>query len=667
MCCKRKVFLLSVLLLCLSVLICGCSRHSGEGSSEETAASSEGSSGSGEGSESSGGEESSEAPDTGRVKELLESMTLRRKIAQMLMPDIVDQRDEYGSVLPTTVLGDALKSMIETYGFGGVILFAGNLTGTAQSAELISDLQAASPIPMLISVDQEGGYVTRLGTGTSFCGNMALAATGNPAEAKRASTVIGQELSALGINVDFAPVMDVNSNPENPVIGIRSFSDDPQAVTAFGTAFIDGLHAGGVAAALKHFPGHGDTDTDSHSGLPLVNKTLAELLDSELLPFAAGMREGADIIMTAHIQYPLIEKETYASRSTGEPVYLPATLSETFVRELLRGYFKYDGVVCTDSLEMDAIYEHFDRLDAARLAINAGVDILLIPLDLSSENAFEEVGAYIDGIASMVEQGVIAPETVDAAVTRILTLKLNRGILDLVPDREEQVKKALSVVGSKANHEIEWAITQKAVTLVKNDGNFLPVRVSGGEKVLLFCAYEDEVRSMEYAISRLKQEGFFPKSAECSVYCYSGCTASEFEVAVQRSSVVIASTETYSVADIQAEGASGWQAKFLDELIGLVHANGKKIAVVSIALPYDLARYQEADALLAAYSSAGMKETPKTFAGETKTYGPNLPAAVYGAFGGFSFSGKLPVNIPVWTGVGYSGKILYPRGFGLEN
>lgn len=224
--------------------------------------------------------------------------------------------------------------------------------------------------------------VNRVSFGVTGPGNMALAAAGDPALTEECADLLGQEIAALGFNMDFAPVSDVNNNPNNPIIGIRSFSDEPALASQHVTAFLRGLDKNNISAALKHFPGHGNVGEDSHTGLPSSELTVEELKACELIPFQAGIEAGADMIMTAHIQYPNIETETYISKLDEDIVHLPATLSRTIITGLLREEMGYDGIVITDSMVMDAIATHFDPADAAVLAINAGVDILLCPVDL---------------------------------------------------------------------------------------------------------------------------------------------------------------------------------------------------------------------------------------------------------------------------------------------
>ena len=607
------------------------------------------------------------------AEKLLKSMTLEQKIGQMLMPAFQTWTGTDGKSVNVTAINDSIAGAIRDCGLGGVILFSGNASGTASTVKLIGDMQNAAMssdtgIPLLISVDQEGGYVYRLGTGTDTCGSMALGAAGDPSLAEKTASLIGGELRAEGFNVDFAPSMDVNNNPANPVIGVRSFSDDPALVSKMGTAFVKGLQDQNVSAALKHFPGHGDTATDSHSGLPCITKDLSALESCELIPFKAGIDAGADIIMTAHIQYPQIEKTTYKSISTGEEITLPATLSRTIVTDVLRGKLGFDGVVCTDAMNMGAIATHFSPMDSARFAINAGVDILLMPVTIASPAGIENCKAYINGIADMVRGGLIAESTVDSAVLRILGLKAKRGVLDLSVS-DTSAANALSVVGSAENHELEWEITEKAITMVKNDG-MLPVEVPEGGKAVFFVSYSNEVNSVKYAVSRMKEAGVIPESADCQVLCYQKMTSvsEEFLSAVRSADAVAASVEATGVSSMDPGASGGWQSAFLDDLIAKTHESGKKIAVISIQLPYDLARYQAADALLAAYSCKGMNTIPTEYRGETASYGPNLPVAVTAVFGAFTPSAKLPVNIPkLDKNHKYTGEILYPRGYGITS
>ena len=249
-----------------------------------------------------------------QAAEIVSKMTVEEKVGQMLMPDF---RNWNGSGF--TVMNDEVKGVIEKYHLGGVILFAENVKGTEQTTRLVDGLQQASPkIPLLITIDQEGGIVRRLQTGTGMPGNMALGATRSTDLSYRVGNVIGRELSALGINVNFGPDLDVNINPANPVIGVRSFGSDPKMVSDLGVAYIKGVQAAGVAATGKHFPGHGDTATDSHLGLPVVTHDIDTLNKVDLVPFKAAIASGVDMIMTAHVAFPAVDDTKVISKKDGD-------------------------------------------------------------------------------------------------------------------------------------------------------------------------------------------------------------------------------------------------------------------------------------------------------------------------------------------------------------
>ena len=277
---------------------------------------------------------------------ILSNMTLREKASQMMIVSFraweevpeTEEGEPPKEGYPkanVTELNEEIRSMLARNRFGGYLLFGENFSDTEQSVRMVSGLQAANQsgggVPMLIFVDQEGGRVNRIPWSSIGVGNMALGATGDPENARKMAAIHGEEIRQLGIHADFAPVVDVNNNPSNPVIGDRSFSDDAQTVAEFGCAYLAGLHDAGTIAALKHFPGHGNTDTDSHTGFPLISSSYEELKENELIPFQTAIDAGADMVMTAHIQFPMIEQETAVSVSTGEKIYLPATMSRTIL------------------------------------------------------------------------------------------------------------------------------------------------------------------------------------------------------------------------------------------------------------------------------------------------------------------------------------------------
>lgn len=603
-----------------------------------------------------------------KIKKTVEEMSTVQKVTQMMMLRF----KTWGTgdaAKNVTELNPEIQSLLRKHSFGGVIVFLENMQGAEQGTRLIDSMRVANQLggaktDLLIGIDQEGGYITRLATGTQLPGNMALGAANDTANTQRAASIVGEELKALGIDLDFAPVLDLNNNPNNPIIGLRSFSDDPQIASNMGSAFIKGLQSAKTAAAIKHFPGHGNTDVDSHSGLPLINSSMAELEKYELLPFTACIKSGADVVMTAHIQYPQIETQTYVSRFSGEKISLPATLSKTMITGLLREKLGFKGVVVTDSMVMDAIAQHFDRKDAIKLAILAGADMLTVPVETRTAAEIGELERCIDDVVAMVVGGEIPMESIDKAVTRILTLKEKYGRLEPAKENkvEENVKNAQAVLGSKAHHDAEWEITEKTVTLVKNEGGTLPIKAGG--KTVLVCPYASELKALEYGVKKLKDAGILAQDADVSCLCYNGMTA-EAEKIAEGAANIVAVSAMYSDLDLDPARAD-WSA-FLDKLCDAVHAQSGRFTVISAQLPYDLARYQKADALLAVYNGRGMNSDPGIFAVDTLQYAPNIPVGVYTAFGGCKPTGKLPVAIPkLDASYRCTTEILYPTGHGLS-
>lgn len=606
---------------------------------------------------------------------LLAQMTTEEKVSQMLMPTFRYYTDDTGDRHPLEEITPSVKASLQKHSYAGVVLYAQNAVETEKNVMLIDAMQKANASvegrpQLLVAADQEGGRNTRLGQGTQMPGNMAMGATGDLSATATEARIIGQELQAIGYNFDFAPVVDVNNNPVNPVIGVRSFSDDPEIVAEQGIAYMKALRETGTISSLKHFPGHGDTDTDSHTGLPSISKTYEELKACELIPFQACIDEGADAVMTAHIQYPNIETETYRSKLIGEDIYLPATLSKTILTDMLRVDMGFDGVIITDALNMDAIEKHFDRLDVARLAIEAGADILLIPLDTSTEEGILDLDQYITDVANMVEKGEISKEKVDAAVLRILSLKEEKNMLEPYDDSdlEARVAEAVSFVGSPANHEVEWDLAKQTVTLVKNDGNVLPLTRSG-QKVTVLTPFNDEDLNVEDVADRLRNEGKLAEDTVISVHSIGGMDFDAVSPLLEGQDHVVVISEISRAVEMDPAQTAGAYSALVDKIITTVHAAGGKVTILSTRLPYDAARYQAADAILLAWLSKGMSEDPRNPGnGAMKQYGPNMLAALYLAFSpDESPNGKLPVNIPALdSDYNYSTQTLYARGYGLN-
>ena len=610
-------------------------------------------------------EESSE-----RVNQLVESMSTQQKITQMIMPDFRKWQQE-GEENPSdfTTVNPEVAEVIDKYDFGGAILFAENVKATEQTLELTQGLQEAAitnkanngKIPLLLAIDQEGGIVYRLGTGTALPGNMSLGASDDPELSKTAGQIIGRELSSLGINVDFAPVLDTNNNPQNPVIGLRSFSSDPERVARLGIPMMKGIQEYNVAVAAKHFPGHGDTAVDSHTGLPLVDKSYDELVKLELHPFKAAIEQGVDMLMTAHIQYPQIEKETVVSKLSGETIYLPATLSDDVMTGIVRNTFGYNGIIVSDAMGMDAIAKNFGESDAAIMAIKAGVDIILMPTTLRNKADLAKIDTIITDIAMAVAKGDIPESRLDESVKRILKLKEKRGVLDFsLTDRT--AKNALETVGSDLNRNLERKIAASGVTLVKNEDMVLPFKVTKGDKVVLLGAYTNELPGLQLGMRRLQADGVVADGVTIETIRYSkDTTIDSLKDKLQDATHIIVISEIGRESQLAKDN---WLTKLPTDIIDYANNKNIKSVVMSISKPYDVANYPKAKAIIAVYGNKGMDPTESLK--PDNAFGPNIPAGVEVIFGGLEHKGTLPVAIPmVKDGILSEKEVAYSIGHGL--
>lgn len=611
-----------------------------------------------------------------RVETLLSNMTLRQKITQMMMIDFrywdEDLTDDVGQQ-GFTKMNSQVQKIVEDYDFGSIIYFAQNLVGTEQSFQLSKDLQIAATkdggIPLLISADQEGGSVYRLGTGTALPGNMALGAAGDPIYSEKAGEIIGSELSVLGINTNLAPVVDVNNNANNPVIGLRSYSDDAQTVGELASATIKGLRKNNVIGCAKHFPGHGDTATDSHYGLPVVDKSKEELMKNELKPYQVAIEQGIEMIMTAHILYPQLDNTKVHSDKTGQDESLPSTMSKKILTDLLKGEMGFDGVVVTDAMNMAGVANTFDQVQAVKLAFSAGVDMVCMPTVLYNLEDLKDLDAIIDGVEEAVNNGEIPVSRLDDAVTRILTLKENRGILDYNPDNYT-LEKAKAVVGSKENREAEREIAAASTTVIRNENNTLPLNITKNSKVLMLCPYDNEKAQMLMAWNRAKEAGLIPEGAQVDVYRYSNANITgDLKNKIDWADTVIINSE---ISTASRYSSNHWLYAGPEAFVNYCDSNDKTSIIMSVDKPYDVQMYPNADAVLAVYGCKGSSvDVTEALTGGVTTseaaYGPNIIAGIEVALGTFKASGKLPVNVPKLNANknGYTDEIVYARGYGL--
>ncbi|MCL2704497.1 MAG: beta-N-acetylhexosaminidase [Defluviitaleaceae bacterium] len=367
---------------------------------------------------------------------ILKDLTLDQKLGQVLC---FGYNEDYAS--------ESLKEFIREKHIGNIILFARNFKDCAGLRRMIDELQdealKTDGLPLLIGIDQEGGIVTRLyKEATFFPGAMATAAAGECENAYLIGQAIGRELLALGINFNFAPILDINTNPENPIISTRSYGDTPESATAYASAFTRGLQES-IIATGKHFPGHGDTQQDSHITLPVVPHSKERLEEEELYPFKALIKEGIKALMTAHIVFPAYD-----------PTGLPATLSEPVLTGLLRGKLGFDGIIITDCMEMKAVADFYGTPEAVVMALNAGADIILV---------CHTKDVQIESIR-MLKEAVLADSALmaklDKAVERVLRFKSE---LKETPDEGEMKK----VIASAAHTELASRVSRASLTLYK--------------------------------------------------------------------------------------------------------------------------------------------------------------------------------------------------------
>lgn len=339
------------------------------------------------------------------VDETLAGMTLHEKVCQMMFVTPEELTGEDG----VTVAGDATRQALENYPVGGIVYFAKNLESQNQVKEMIDNSQKYSSIGLFVATDEEGGVVNRLmdTVGTTYIGSMYYYKDDGDETAYENAYTIANDMSALGFNLDFAPVADVWSNPDNTVIGERAYSDDyAQAAELVGNA-VKGFNDGGVMCTLKHFPGHGDTAEDSHYSSAYVHRTKEEIMADEMQPFRSGIEAGAEFVMVGHLIVPDIDE-------------VPATLSYKIATGILRDELKFEGVAITDSFEMESIADNYSVDDAVVMSVKAGIDMILQPKDMASA---------VNSIEQAVADGELSEDRIDESVRRILTLKESRGLL----------------------------------------------------------------------------------------------------------------------------------------------------------------------------------------------------------------------------------------------
>jgi beta-N-acetylhexosaminidase len=539
----------------------------------------------------------------------LNHLSLEQKVGQLFVVSVWGKSAD--EVHPTNRANygvDTAAEVVQKYNVGGVIYFnnatTDNVDSPRQVAELSNGLQQAAitsglHLPLIIAIDQEGGNVTRLESpATEFPGNMAIGAGRSAGDATKLATINARELRAMGINQNFAPVADVNSNPLNPVIGARSFSSHPDVASKLTSAEINGYQRSArlsetVSSAAKHFPGHGDAATDSHTTLPIINRTEEQWRQTDLPPFRAAVASGVDAIMTAHIEIPSLE-----------PSGLPATMSHHILTDLLRNELDYRGVIVTDALGMGGANVLPPEEIPVR-ALEAGADELLMPPDLNlAKNA----------VLDAVHSGRLSESRINQSVHRILLQKFKRGILFspfVNPDKID------STVGTPANLAEVQRISDGTPTVLRNDAGLLPLK---NVHNVLVTGLGDTVftaRSPQWLADSLTKRGL-NATAMPSGSVPSAATTAAIVAAAQNADVVVDLTNSL--------GTRASHRNLLTQL----QATGKPIIAVATQIPYD-AGFIDNPTWLATYSwrSVSMESLAKVLLGEISPHG------------------KLPVDVPI--------------------
>lgn len=544
----------------------------------------------------------------------LRSLTLRQRVGQMVMPFVLGDYAPEGSTSH-----DRILEMIEEHEIGGLIVSVGSPTEVALK---LNDFQRHSRLPLLVGADMETGVGFRLrgavylpsniplGGATNFPPPMAVGATGDARLAWEMGRITALESRAVGVHVPFAPVLDVNSNPDNPIINTRSFGESPAEVARLGSAFIRGLQEHGGIATAKHFPGHGDTETDSHLDLPVIRSSRERLDSVELAPFRAAVDAGVGAIMTAHIAVP--------SLNGGSE--LPATLAPSVLTDLLRDEMGFDGLVFTDAMDMAAIDRRFPRGEASVRAVLAGADMVLMP---------PEVGDAVDGIVAAVREGRLTEERIDRSVLKILQAKQQMGL-----DRERTVDLAEipRVVGIPDHESVADEIARRAVTLLRNDGDLLPLLGTRSARVLSVSLR----RTSDLQAGRVFNAGLRARYPGLDAIDVDRNTRAEvFDGLLRRarrSNLVVVSLHVNWSSSSADEPLSPETIDFIE---GLAEARVPHV-VVSFGNPYLLREIPTSRAYMLAWSGSEASQR----------------AAAQALFGEMPLLGQTPIQLPPYFSIG---------------
>lgn len=537
------------------------------------------------------------------VNKTVTELSLRDKIAQMIIShsEGLDADDNSQDYL-------RLKKLITEEKIGGVIFFKGN---ALDQAILTNKLQSVSEIPLLISADYERGTGMRLSDGSVFPNNMALGATGNPDFAYRMGHIIGEECKILGVHQNYAPVMDVNNNPNNPIINVRSYGDNSEIVSKMGIAFIRGLQDNGIIATAKHFPGHGDTEIDSHNDLPVLPFDMKRMNSLELIPFKNSIQANVKSIMIAHLSFPELEKDPK----------LPASLSRAIVNDLLIEELGYNGLIVTDALNMSGVTKNFTVEEIAVKCVEAGNDLILMPVGEKKA---------IDAIEKAVLNGKISEGRIDLSFNKIINAKKELGLFENKLINTELISGKINTQKSQTLAE---EIADASITLVKNYDDALPLKRNSNYFVVSLINTTDKNPSglfLDGLENKLKNFNSGYKMYEVTD------NKTDIDFFINESSdygniiIPIFSRVTYKSGTV---GIPDSQVRLIKKFKSL----NKNVIVISFGNPYLLKGFPEIDSYIAAYG-----DSPAS-----------INAGLKSLFGEINISGKLPVTINEEYKTGY--------------
>lgn len=481
-------------------------------------------------------------------------------------------------------VSEGIKEMIETHRVGNIILFGRNLGSPGEIRSLTGKLQkiardAGHERPLFISVDQENGAVRRLGEGTTvFPGAMTTGATGEPQLAYECGYATASELKALGINWNLAPVADVNNNKHNPVIGVRSFSEDPEQAAAFAAASMNGMQKANIMTAVKHFPGHGDTEVDSHLSLPVIHHDMERLNLVELVPFRRCIEAGADVIMSSHIYFPALENEKN----------LPVTLSHEVLTNLLRVKMGFEGLITTDCLEMDAISESVGTAEGAVKAIHAGVDFVMISMRTDMQRQ------ALEAVKRDIDKGFISESRIEESYQRIVSAK-DRYLTWRDTNLSDDTEYVPPIIDSFKHRALADDVFKKGVSIIKHDPNHFPLEKKSQKRILVLYPknnYLSRVEDERYASDSL---GKTLAKLDSSVvhHCISEFVNEEEDLIEYAKSFDIWIIGTLSL------NQDNEQKQMLEKLMGA--KTNETVVAVAMKNPYDLSWFKDADIKIATY------------------------------------------------------------------